>query len=435
MKDQTCVVYVYKKQGLIAGLSWQPLISKRFFSRVAELRRNALMIDCNLYAKVSANKLISGGFDDYDDATSKVERSEKPFSFAALMAKAFSDRDTLVAWRIRSGPRLGDLALVVIENGLPTLDVMGTESEVLGMMEYYQNARDRNNLFHVVSNDVKLWVADTHIEDEAEFVKKYLGAANRIHTIPLDYKFLLQATLGIFVLLGLLIGYDNYLVEKQKRALAAQIALSDNTAQYGKALGDNLGRVGLNTQDYIRLLNSIYDLPYYVNGWSMQGINCTLMNCVMTWQSVGGYTDQLSAVFQLKDGYLLQINKQRPELVTVSHSFKLNVSGPKVWNELPSKQKLDEWALMQRQVYARSKAKIDMFAEPEVWPTGYVNVPVEQAVTRYRFSVKSGVAVAESFIQSQTQTVYWDGLKMNFTSAQSSGTEIELELQGAYYAY
>lgn len=435
MKDQTCVVYVHKKQGLIAGLSWQPLISKRFFSRVAEIRRNALMVDCNLYAKVISNKLVSGGFDDYDEAISKIERTEKPFSFAAVMAKAFGERDTLIAWRIRTGPRLGDLALVVIEKGLPTLDVMGAESEVLGMMEYYQNARDRNNLFHVVSNDSKLWVADAHIEDELEFVKKHLGAGSRIHTIPLDYKFLLQATVGIFLLLGALIGYDRYLVEKQKRELAAQIALSDNTAQYAKALGDNLGRVGLTTPDYIRLLNSIYDLPYYVNGWSMQGISCTYMNCVMSWQSVGGYTDQLSEVFQLKDGYLLQINKQRPELVTVSYSFKLNLSGPPVWSELPTKAKLDEWALMQRQVYTRSKAKIDMFAEPEVWPTGYVNVPLEQAVTRYRFNVKSGVAVAESFIQNQNQIVYWDGLKMNFISAQSSGTEIELELQGAYYAY
>ena len=435
MKDQTSVVYALSKQGLVAGLSWQPLLAKGLFKRMSELRKSALMIDCDLYALVKAGKLASGGFDDYDDGISKEERSVKPFSFAAVMAKAYSDTDTIVAWRVRTGQRAGDIALTVIEAGLPTLGVIVSESEAISMMEYYQQSRDRNLLFRIVSNDLNLWVADSFIEDESVFIKKYMAGTSRINTIPLDYKTLAQGVVLVFALLGAVIGYDYYVEEQKRRELAAQIAAQDNTAQYAAALNDKLGQVGLSTQDYKQLLNAVYDLPYYVNGWAMRSIECKYAVCTMQWGSVGGYTDQLEAVFTSKDGYFVDVNRAVPSQVAVVKDFKINLTGPAIWQDLPKKPETDQWALAQRQVYASSKVDISMFAEPEIWPTGFVGISVDQAVTRYRFTMSGGVAIAESFINNQKQPLYWDSLSMTFSNLDATGPKIELELQGAYYAY
>jgi len=402
---------------------------------MSEVRKSALMIDCDLYVLVKAGHFASGGFDDYDEGISKEERTVKPFSFAAVMAKAYSDTDTIVAWRVRTGTRMGDIALVVIESGVPTLDVIASESEALSMMEYYQQSRDRNLLFRIVSNDHNLWVADSLIDDESAFVKKYLSGSSRIDTIPLDYKTLAKGVVGIFLLLGAVIGYDFYLVEKQKRELAAQIAAQDNTAQYASVLNGRLGQLGLSTGDYVRLLNAVYDLPYYVNGWAMKSMVCEYSMCTMQWDSVGGYTDQLINAFDVKDGYLVQINRISPSQAIIIKDFKISLSGPASWAELPNKTQTDQWALSQRQVYNRSKVDINMFAEPEIWPTGFAGISIDQAVTRYRFTMVGGVAIAESFISNQKQPVYWDRLGMKITNLDTSGPQIELELQGAYYAY
>ena len=77
MKDQTSVVYALSKQGLVAGLSWQPLLSKGLFKRMSEVRKNALMIDCDLYTMVKTGKTASGGFDAISAATCMT-----PFSIA-----------------------------------------------------------------------------------------------------------------------------------------------------------------------------------------------------------------------------------------------------------------------------------------------------------------------------------------------------------------
>ncbi len=435
MKDQTSVVYAQAKKGLVAGLSWQPLLAKSIFRRMSEIRRNALMIDCALYCLVKSGGQACTGLDDYDEGIAQEERKLKPFSLAALMAKAHGDTDTIVAWRIRTGQRIGEIALVVIEAGMPTLDVIVSESEAIAMMEYYQQSRDRVALFRIVSNDTALWVADSFIEDEAGFISKHMSADARIDTIPLDYKTLVQGTIGIFLLLGALIGYDTYLAEKQKRELAAQIAAQDNSGQYAADLNARIGQVGLGTDNYIALLNSVYDLPYYVNGWAMKSIECNLSVCTMQWNSVGGYTDQLAAVFDSKDGYAIQINRTVPSQVTVIKDFKLPLSGPTSWTELPNKADTDRWALAQRQVYTQSKVDINMFAEPEVWPTGYLGIAPEQAVVRYRFKMSGGVAIAESFIKNQKQALYWDKLGMTINNLDASGPQITIEVQGAYYAY
>ncbi|MCR2747606.1 type 4b pilus protein PilO2 [Limnobacter parvus] len=435
MKDQTSVVYIQSKQGLVAGLSWQPLLSKSIFQRMSEVRRNALMIDCDLYALVKSGKQASGGFDDYDEGLAQEERKLKQYSFAAAMCKAYQETDTIVAWRVRTGQRIGEIALVVIEGGMPTLDIIVSESEAISMMEYYQQSRDRAQLFRIVSNDTSLWVADEFIENEAEFTKKHTTGDARINTIPLDYKTLLQATIGVFLLLGFLMGYDYYLAETKKRELAAQIASQDNSAQYATELDSRLGQVGLNTESYIRLLNAVYDLPFYINGWAMRSIDCSFSVCTMQWSSVGGYTDQIAAAFDAKDGYVVQINRTTPSEVSIVKDFKINLTGPSTWVDLPNKPDTDQWVLNQRQVYERSRVDINMFSEPEIWPTGYTNIPMEQAVTRYRFNMSGGVAIAESFITGQKQAMYWDKLGMTITNLEAAGPRIQLKLEGAYYAY
>ena len=134
MKDETSAVGQYAKRLLVAGLSWQPVFARRLWGQMAEIRQNALLLDCGLYASVKAGKTVVAGFDNFDESLSKEERHDAPYALAAVLARAFGDTDSLVAWRIRSGDRLGEVALVVIEHGVPTMDVIATEGEVLGMM-------------------------------------------------------------------------------------------------------------------------------------------------------------------------------------------------------------------------------------------------------------------------------------------------------------
>ncbi|HEX4879452.1 MAG TPA: type 4b pilus protein PilO2, partial [Limnobacter sp.] len=312
MKEQTSVIGSYSKRLMVAGLSWQPVFSKRFFRRMAEIREYGQLMDCNLWASVKSSKLLVAGYDSYDDSLSKEERTDSQFSLAAVLARAFQESDTLVAWRIRTGNRLGEVVLVVIENGVPTMDVIATESEIIAMMEYYQRSRVGGQPYKVVSNDTKIWMADEHVVDDSAFFKQHASRADRIQTVPLDYKNIAQVALLIGVLIAAMFGYDYYETETQKRLLAEQIALTDKTIEYSQALIDNQGRVGLSTSDYNKLLNLIYDQPFYVPGWTVESIECKFAACVMRWRSVGGYTHQLQSALKAENGYVVQINRADP---------------------------------------------------------------------------------------------------------------------------
>ncbi|WP_370263149.1 type 4b pilus protein PilO2 [Limnobacter sp.] len=435
MKEQTSVIGNFSKKLMVAGLSWQPVFAKRFFGRMAEVREYSQLMDSNLWSSVKAAKVLVAGFDPYDESVSKEERTEAPYALAAVLARAYKDADTLVAWRIRTGDRLGEVALVVIENGVPTMDVIATESETIAMMEYYQRSREGMQPYRVVSNDTKIWMADQHIEDDSAFIKKHVNRADKINSVPLDYKNLGQIALVVALLVGALVGYEYYQAETQRRILAEQIAQADKTIEYGQALTDNLGRVGLATAEYSKLLNMIYDQPFYVTGWAMEAIECKFAACVMRWKSVGGYTQQLQAALPADKGYVVQLNRADPFKAVVLRNFDVPMSGPTIWSDLPSKADLDVWALNQRQVYELSKLKIEMFSEPEIWPLGYPDIARDNAVVRYRFRFQGGVANAEAFIAAQEKSTYWEGLTLRFNNETSGTPTIELDLQGAYYAY
>lgn len=435
MKEQTSVIGNYSKKLMVAGLSWQPVFSRRFFKRMSEIREHGLLMDCNLWGSVRNAKLLVAGFDPYDDSASKEERKDSPYALAAVLARAFKDADTLVAWRIRAGERMGEIALVVIEQGVPTMDVISTESEVLPMMEYYQRGREGGQPFRVVSNDTKIWMADQHIEDDSAFIKKYLKRDDRIQSIPLDYKNISQLLGLLLLVVAGIVGYEYYDTGKQKRILAEQIALSDRTLEYSQVLFDNLGRVGLSTPNMVGLLNSLYDQPFYTQGWAMEAIECRLAACVMRLSSVGGYTHQLQAAFKPEDGYVVQINRATPFKAVVLRNFTVPISGPAQWNELPNKLDMDAYILLQRQVYEHSKLKIEMFAEPEIWPTGYTNIAPDGAVVRYRFRFTGGIADGEAFIAAQKEPLYWDSIALRIDNSTAAIPTIEMDLQGAYYAF
>ncbi|HEX4918661.1 MAG TPA: hypothetical protein VFV43_12245, partial [Limnobacter sp.] len=164
-------------------------------------------------------------------------------------------------------------------------------------------------------------------------------------------------------------------------------------------------------------------------------IECKFAACVMRWRSVGGYTHQLQSALKAENGYVVQINRADPFKAVVLRNFEVPMSGPQLWNELPNKAELDNWALNQRQMYELSKLKIEMFAEPEIWPVGYPDIAREGAVVRYRFRFQGGVSNAEAFIAAQEKSTYWDSLTMRFNNETSGTPNIELDLQGAYYAY
>lgn len=433
MKDYSCVVSVVQGSGLIAGLQWQPLLSKAWLKRNLEVRTTAQLLDCERWVAYAVGNSHVAGFEDCNPGNELEDRPRKQFSLACCLARAYGAQDTMVVWRIRHGERAGEVALVILEGGLITLDVVRSEKQAFSIMEYYQRLRETDTPFYIVSNDPSVWIADTVIESEESFLEKNLKRSDVLQSVPANYSLLLKLlVLALFLTVGWF-AYAHW--EKKTRIEQAELALAeqDQSKPYVKALEQSREQIGLTSEQVQNLLEEFYSMPVVTAGWALQRIRCEIGACVFTWRSVGGYTHELTASYEQDRDMVFDKVMKSDGVLVAKKSFSMPALYPANWRELPTLEKRSVWLEQEKQMWRRTQLNVTMAAEAKMWPPGFERAIQGDFVHRFTFEVNGDLILVEDFIRTYNEHVFWSELDMSISPG-GAGKLLGLNGRGAFYA-
>ncbi|HEX4879667.1 MAG TPA: type 4b pilus protein PilO2 [Limnobacter sp.] len=433
MKDFSCVVSVVQGSGLIAGLQWQPLLASAWLKRNHEVRQNARLLDCERWVAYTAANAHVAGFEDYNPGNDLEERPRKQLSLACCLARAYGTQDTMVLWRIRHGERAGEVALVILENGLITLDVVRPEKQAFQIMEYYQRLRENTSPFHVASNDPTVWIADQTIENEEVFLAQHIRRTDALQAIPPNHALMLKLAVFTLLLVVAWFGYAHW--EKQERIAATERAMAakDQSEPYAKALAQSRERIGMTSAQVQALLEQVYAMPVLKAGWALQRIRCEIGECTFTWRSVGGYTQELLAAYAEDPTMVFQTGVKSDGVKVARKKFDTPALYPSAWRDLPALDARTTWLDQERQMWRRSPLEVTVDAEPKMWPPGFEQATRGDFVQRFAFSVSGELVLMEDFMRTYDEHVYWSDFELNIDPG-AVGKWISLSGRGAFYA-
>ena len=291
MPEQSAIAYQEGRKAFVAGISWQPISQSGYSKRTAEIRELADRIDATRQIQLKTSYGVYVGLYNYDPDISDEERKGRMFSLAALLAKKVGTQNTILFWRIKEGYRKDEVALIVIEEGAPSLDFVASENEAMSTLQSYIDGSVNNTVYQLFTNAPDL-LPNATLTDQTllagQFKNEYAFQA-----LPTDF---IKAggimTLVILAAGGLYYG-NEYMIDQENKERLARAQAQVDTPRYLAALRSAQKAIGLPASEVQAMLNKLLEQPFVAKGWVLDTIVCQTGNCTSTWNSKGGYTEEL----------------------------------------------------------------------------------------------------------------------------------------------
>jgi hypothetical protein len=182
--------------------------------------------------------------------------------------------------------------MVVLNDGLPSIDVIGDASDVARILvEAGQGDAPR-----------PFWSSDpvrfpgAHPADLAglgQAARREAAQAVRIRAIPINpWPPAAVLVLSIVGLAGWW-GWSQHKEQVERERLRAAVAAADPGPKYLRALTAAQAETSADRGEMVKLLRRLYNLPVYVRGWQLKTVECVASgDCKATWRRQGGdYND------------------------------------------------------------------------------------------------------------------------------------------------
>ena len=429
MPEQSAIAYQEGRKAFVAGISWQPISQSGYSKRTAEIRELADRIDATRQIQLKTSYGVYVGLYNYDPDISDEERKGRMFSLAALLAKKVGTQNTILFWRIKEGYRKDEVALIVIEEGAPSLDFVASENEAMSTLQSYIDGSVNNTVYQLFTNAPDL-LPNATLTDQTllagQFKNEYAFQA-----LPTDF---IKAggimTLVILAAGGLYYG-NEYMIDQENKERLARAQAQVDTPRYLAALRSAQKAIGLPASEVQAMLNKLLDQPFVAKGWVLDTIVCQTGNCTSTWNSKGGYTEELI-------GFLYNqtpVHNARA-FNTISFTFDYHHAAQGVvnLNNLAMKADMQRFLYNEQQAWAKAGFTNTVNANGEQWPVGFRNVPESQAVNRYPVSITGSLPIVRDFLSRYSTDIFWNTIELKI-DADSAEKPLEIKLQGAFYAY
>lgn len=429
MAEQSAVVHQLGKKAYIAGLSWQPLARSSYSKRIADIREYADRIDAtkHILLKGSQNEYL--GLYNYDPDISDEERTGQVFSLAAFLATRNGPDHGIYAIRIEEGLKKGQLALVVIEQGAPSMDMIGSDSEVAGTINTYTNGSIESSEYQVYTNAPELFPSALPLELGTElnnFDKKHA-----LTGLPTDMIKAAALLAGVLLVAGGLYGGNEYLEASARDARMQQAQASIQTPQYLSKLAVDQRNVGLTSTDVIELIDLLSEQPFMARGWLLQDIQCNLGRCSSNWQTQGGYTQELVSFLsnQQANPDPKDVNKLK-----FSFSYEMATKGIDRLQDLPDKKTASDLLYLEQQAWQKAGIQFKVDTLGQIWPAGFKSIPANVSVNRHATEVSGSLTLIKDFLDRYPSGIYWNQISMNI-EPKNLDDAVTVTLKGALYAY
>ena len=382
MPEQSAIAYQEGRKAFVAGISWQPISQSGYSKRTAEIRELADRIDATKQIQLKTSYGVYVGLYNYDSDISDEERKGGMYSLAALLAKKVGTQNTILFWRIKDGYRKDEVALIVIEEGAPSLDFVASETEAMSTLQSYIDGSVNNTVYQLFSNAPDalpnaIVVDNTLLSGQFKNEFAFQG-------LPTDF---IKAggviALVMFAAGGLYYG-NEYMIEQENKERLARAQAQVDTPRYLAALRTAQNAIGLPAREVQTMLNKLLEQPFVAKGWVLSKIVCQAGNCTSTWNSQGGYTEELI-------GFLYNQtpvnNTQVFNTLNFTFAYKHPIVGVANLNRLAKKPYMQKFLYNEQQAWDKADIKHTVNISGSQWPPGFKNIPENQAVNRYPVSV------------------------------------------------
>lgn len=429
MAEQSAVVHQSGKKAYVAGLNWQPLAPHSYSKRIAEIRDYAERIDASKHILLKGAENEYLGLYNYDPDISDEERTGQVYSLAAMLATQSGQDHAIYAIRIQDGLKKGQLALVVIEQGAPSLDMIGTDAEISGTINTYTNGSIESSEFQVYSNAPELFPNALPLNIETQ-----LGSFNRQHALtsmPTDM-IKASALLGVvLVLAGGLYSGNEYLESSARDARMKQAQASIQTPQYLKKLAVDQRNVGLANTDVMALLDLLSEQPFMARGWLLESIQCNLGKCTSNWDTQGGYTQELVSFLSNQQA---SPDPKNVNKLKFSFSYDMPAKGIEQLNNLPDKKTASDLLYLEQQAWQKAGIEFKVDTQGQTWPAGFKSIPPNVSVNRHATEVTGSLTLMKDFLDRYPTGIYWNQVSMAIQPTNLDAA-VMVTLKGALYAY
>jgi hypothetical protein len=430
MAEQSAVVHQVGKKAYIAGLNWQPLARSGYSKRVADIREYADRIDATKHILLKGSQSEYLGLYNYDPDISDEERTGQVFSLASMLASQSSPDDhSIYAIRIEDGLKKGQLALVVIEQGAPSMDLIGNDAEVSSTIDTYTNGSIESSEYQVYSNATELFPGALPLD-----IATQLGNFNSKHALtglPTDLIKASGVLAVVLLLAGGLYGGNEYLEASAREARMKQAQASIQTPQYLNKLAVDKRNVGLGNSDAMEMLDLLSEQPFMARGWLLESIQCDLGKCASIWQTQGGYTQELVSFLnnQQASPDPKDVNKLK-----FSFSYDMTPKGIDSLQDLPGKQTASDLLYLEQQAWQKAGLKFKVDTQGQTWPAGFKSIPPNVSVNRHAAEVTGSLTLMKDFLDRYPSGVYWNQISMKI-EPKNLDAAVMVTLKGALYAY
>ena len=278
---------------LVGGLQWRPPAEGRHTrATLADAAKRVLASHCVMVD--AQGQFIYGlwerPLDEFDE-----QLPPGALSGAALFAH-WVGKDAPNAALVVAVPdtaeRRNNLYVVVLNDGLPSFDVIGDPSDVARIL-VEAGQRDASRPFW--SSDLE-WFPGAHPADLAglgQAARRDAAQAARIRAIPINpwppAAVLLLSIAGVAGWWG----WSQHKEQVEQERLRAAVAAADPGPKYLRALTAAQAETSADRGEMVQLLRRLYSLPVYVRGWQLKTVECVASGeCKATWQRQGGdYND------------------------------------------------------------------------------------------------------------------------------------------------
>lgn len=435
MFEQSVIIHQHNKRAWVGGLSWQPISSTGYSNRISEIRDLAERVDASKHVQVQANQGLFAGFYNFDAEMSEEKRPRKIYSIAAWMAATYPSQNCILLWRISiESQRKSDIALVVIEEGAPVLDMVCNLTQAISTVQAYSTGAFQSSPYKLYTNDPAL-VADAEIVEPNVLDSASLKGLALID-IPVD---LIKASglLGGILLVGAALYGGNFYLDVLERAekmksIQQQSAASIQTPAYLSRLSIEKLNAGMGARDAIELINTLVEQPFAAKGWQLQDIQCELGRCTSFWKSEAGYTEELISF--LGNQKVIPDFKLQDQLTFEFEYSAIQAKAFPSLDQLPKKEDIKNLLYQEKQAWTKAELNHNVSIEGAMWPEGFNNVPPNMQVFKHPVTASGSLPVIKDFLQRYGQDTYWKKIifKVNPSSLDQA---ITLTVEGAFYAY
>lgn len=416
---RTVIAFSAEKVGFVAGLKWVPLADYSGNKVTSDVRSKAGLAMAERIILHSANtgNAIQTALGMY--APNEFEKTSATVlhSLGAACVYAYPEHLHLIlAWRLDEKK----VAVIVVQNGLPIADEIKTELEAVQLMKSALSGKMGQTGHVIYTNDPKAFLGGTLATTEGFF--KVASKSTKLTSIPVRKAYIVGALSALaLIAAGSAFAYQNH-IKNERAKLAAQIAAEDPLPAYQALLAINIGRLGFDRAALLNVIAGFNDVKVWEGGWLLSQIECSVDQCVYTWQRDGGTTANLRAA---NPGAEVMAGS-KSETVMLRRAVKLPLSGLRGLQDAVSQTAVTNDYVNTYQLWRNAKLGVEETEDLndfKTWPTpvggAADRLPKALTLKARKIAVTVPLPLAQEVVMSTPAAVWWSSLVLKYSPTEA----------------